>query len=565
MKFFGIDISLPVRSFLEDIIGNYKSLDKINEQICLSSGINNFFIHNSDIVEMSQMLDRCSMIMASDNRLEYGDFQTNTRLTLDIVNALKDNGIQPKIVVEPTCGKGNFILAVLELFVDVERIFGIEIQEKYTWQAKFNILDFFLKNPQRNKPKITIANTSIFDYDYNLIKEEIKEKELLIIGNPPWVTNSMLGTIESKNLPVKSNFKQKKGLDAITGKGNFDIAEFITLDLIRNFESYNGSLAFLVKNSVIKNIVYELPQLKLQIDDLKKQNIDCKKEFEVNVDASLFTCKLNNKTEYFCQEFDFYTSKLKCSFGWRDNKFLSDFSYLDSKENIDGVCQLQWRQGVKHDCAKIMEFICEGGVYKNKLGEEFVIEQDLVYSLLKSSNLKNVYADETNRHTIITQKFVGQDTSYIQKFPKTFEYLNNHINEFRNRKSSIYKGKCDFSIFGVGDYSFKPYKIAISGLYKTFHFCLVKPQEDKPVMLDDTCYFIGFDTLEDAEYIWNLLNSEVVSAFLKSISFKDAKRMITKEVLMRIDLRKVASVLGMNISVIDTIIMNNRKQITLFI
>ena len=27
-----------------------------------------------------------------------------------------------------------------------------------------------------------------------------------------------------------------------------------------------------------------------------------------------------------------------------------------------------------------------------------------------------------------------------------------------------------FSIFGIGDYSFKPYKVAISGLYKTFHF-----------------------------------------------------------------------------------------------
>ena len=108
------------------------------------------------------------------------------------------------------------------------------------------------------------------------------------------------------------------------------------------------------------------------------------------------------------------------------------------------------------------------------------------------------------------------------------------------RKSSIYRGKCNFSIFGIGDYSFKPYKIAISGLYKTFHFCLIKPQNGKPVMLDDTCYFIGFDTLEQAEYIWNLLNTDIVEKLLKSISFDDAKRMITKDILMRIDLKKVA-------------------------
>lgn len=162
---------------------------------------------------------------------------------------------------------------------------------------------------------------------------------------------------------------------------------------------------------------------------------------------------------------------------------------------------------------------------------------------------------------IVTQKYVGQNTSYIQKYPQTYEYLNRHIDLFRNRKSSIYKGKCDFSIFGIGDYSFKPYKIAISGLYKTFHFCLVKPQNGKPVMLDDTCYFIGFDNLEQAEFVWKLLNTDTVADFLRSISFKDSKRMITKEVLMRIDLRKVAKTNNERTDMFDNI--NNRKELQL--
>ena len=166
--------------------------------------------------------------------------------------------------------------------------------------------------------------------------------------------------------------------------------------------------------------------------------------------------------------------------------------------------------------------------------------------------------------TIVTQKFVGQDTSYIKQYPQTFGYLNNHIDLFRLRKSSIYRGKCDFSIFGIGDYSFKPYKIAISGLYKTFHFCLVKPQNGKPVMLDDTCYFIGFDTLEQAEYIWNLLNTDIVENLLKSIAFADAKRMITKDILMRIDLRKVAQIKGDKSYLFDNIETNQELQLNLF-
>jgi hypothetical protein len=108
------------------------------------------------------------------------------------------------------------------------------------------------------------------------------------------------------------------------------------------------------------------------------------------------------------------------------------------------------------------------------------------------------------------------------------------------RRSSIYKGKPDYSIFGIGDYSFKPFKIAISGLYKKYSFNLVVPQNGKPIMLDDTCYLLGFDRLDYAAYTFILLNSEKTKKLLKAITFPDAKRMFTKDVLMRIDLMKLA-------------------------
>ena len=80
-------------------------------------------------------------------------------------------------------------------------------------------------------------------------------------------------------------------------------------------------------------------------------------------------------------------------------------------------------------------------------------------------------------------------------------------------------------------------------------------------MLDDTCYFIGFDNLEQAEFVWKLLNTDTVADFLRSISFKDSKRMITKEVLMRIDLRKVAKTNNERTDMLDNI--NNRKELQL--
>ena len=561
MRLFDADISNSAFSFLKSNKRIMTTIEEANNFLQKECGVINFLANESELLQIVEELNSTYEYEACESNAEYGDFQTNRHLTNLITTKIHSEGISPKVVIEPTCGKGHFILAVLGTFDAVEKIYGIEIQKKYIWQTKFNILDFFLNNPDKKIPEIHIVHSSIFDFNYQSIKESIGERELLIIGNPPWVTNSTLGAMDSKNLPQKSNFKQHKGLDAMTGKGNFDIAEYITIDLLRTFGHYKGNMAFLVKNTVIKNIVYDIPRLKLPIANLKKQNIDAKKEFAVSVDAALFSCQLNQDTECYCQESDFYTSEIKCDFGWRNNKFMS---VMSADNDIDGTSPFEWRQGIKHDCSKVMELEYDGNSYCNKLGEHFSLEDNLVYPLLKSSDLKTTIANPTRKMTIITQKFVGQDTSYIKNYPQTFKYLNSHIALFQRRKSSIYREKCDFSIFGIGDYSFKPYKIAISGLYKTFHFCLVKPQNGKPVMLDDTCYFIGFDTLEQAEYIWNLLNTDIVENLLKSISFADAKRMITKDILMRIDLKKVAKIKGDKSCLFANIEMNQELQLSLF-
>ena len=188
-----------------------------------------------------------------------------------------------------------------------------------------------------------------------------------------------------------------------------------------------------------------------------------------------------------------------------------------------------------------MELDKKNGHYTNGLEEQFNIEEGLVFGFLKSSDLKNSIINQTRKYTIVTQRKVGQETTYIKtNFPKTYQYLVDHKDYFESRKSSIYNNKPSFSIFGIGDYSFKPFKVAISGLYKTYHFTLVMPQNNKPVMLDDTCYFIGFDIIEYAVYTLLLLNSDNTKKLLQSITFPDAKRTFTKDLLMRIDLLALA-------------------------
>lgn len=538
MRIFGANISQQASDFLNDSLENIISFEKANQTIYGAFGILNFFDNDEELTLLKETLSISNYIVEEPDRAEYGDFQTNHDLANKVVLLMAYKRISPEVIIEPTCGKGNFIVASLCNFNNIKKIYGVEIYKPYVWEAKFSIIDFFLSNPTQNKPDISIAHCNVFDYNFKAIALSHSTNDILVIGNPPWVTNSKLGSLNSNNLPKKSNFKNHGGLDAMTGKGNFDIAEFITLSMIKTFHHLKGNLVLLVKNSVIKNIVFDQNKNKYKIGSVEKYRIDSKKEFDVSVEAALFFCSFNSIPAFDCNEFDFYNSNIyKLKFGWLNDKFVSNIAnYIHTKE-IDGRCPLVWRQGLKHDCSTIMELDKINGLYINGLNEEVKLEDGLVYGILKSSDLKKTVLNKTRKFTIVTQKKVGQETGYIKtEYPKTYQYLLQHKTIFEARKSSIYKNKPLFSIFGIGEYSFKKYKVAISGLYKTFRFTLILPQNSKPIMLDDTCYLLGFDRIEFAVYTLILLNSEKTVHFLQSITFPDSKRTFTKEVLMRIDL-----------------------------
>lgn len=542
MQVFEANITHQVSDYLNNNLKNVVSVEKANQKMYEAFGFIHFFDNEEDLQILKETVSISQNIVSEPDRAEYGDFQTNIELANKVAFHLTTKNISPEIVIEPTCGKGNFIIASLKQFSEIKKVFGIEIYKPYVWESKFSIIDFYLNNPTENKPEISIIHSSVFDFDFKTISKENSTKEILIIGNPPWVTNSKLGSLNSSNLPKKTNFKNHNGLDAMTGKGNFDIAEYITLMMIETFQHQKGNIALLVKNAVIKNIVFDQNNNKHKIAEIEKYSIDSKKEFNVSVEASLFYCKLNSNPTFCCAEFDFYNnSNAKLNFGWLADKFVSNLDTYSNAGQIDGKCPFEWRQGIKHDCSSIMELDRVNGHFVNGMKEEIKLENELVYGILKSSDLKNTVIKETRKYTIVTQKKVGQETNYIKyDYPKTYKYLSEHQDIFNSRKSSIYNNKPPFSIFGVGDYSFKPYKVAISGLYKTFHFTLVLPQNEKPVMLDDTCYMLGFDKLEFAVYSLILLNSETTMQFLQSITFPDAKRTFTKDVLMRIDLWELA-------------------------
>ncbi|MDR2718647.1 MAG: hypothetical protein LBB89_11370 [Treponema sp.] len=462
---------------------------------------------------------------------EFGDFQTPFELSNIMMDILKEINIKPNIIIEPTCGLGAILMDAYNNF-NPQKAIGIEINSKYC-----NIL--FEKLKTNNN--ISIINNDIFISLKNIENEVNQNDTCLFIGNPPWVTNSELGSLNSQNIPVKTNLKNLRGIDAVTGKSNFDIAEYIILKLIEAFRPHKAIYAFLCKTSVARNILKYCWNQEIYYKESYIFPIDAKKYFNASVDACYFIVDASEKNiKKDCKVYESVEKRIyKYDIGIYNNVMVCNTNNFNT-HNYLGKSDYNWRNGIKHDCSKVMEFDIIGSKIINGYGENVEIEEELVYPLLKSSDIANGKI-EIRKKILITQRYIGEKTDYIKnKYPKTWQYLNDHIYDFEKRKSSIYKNKPVFSIFSIGNYSFYPFKIAISSLYKKINFKMLYPIMEKPVMVDDTCNFLSCNTESEADILYSLLTSHDVELFLNSLIFWDSKRPITTQILNSIDLGKVA-------------------------
>ena len=468
-------------------------------------------------------------------KIEFGDYQTPEDFSDIICQFLANEGINPQVIIEPTCGIGNFIRSSLKYF-SAEDIIGIDINSIYCSDCSHNFPN----------PPVRIFNADIFNFNFSHIEQD---RNILILGNPPWATNSKLSSIDSLNLPEKSNFKKFKGFDAITGASNFDICEYIILKLIDSFKSQNFALAMLCKTSVARNVFLELSTKQIPISKFNIYEFDAKKVFGINAAACLLFITSSTLNDYVPSSFDVFNLD-------NPDKKTATISYYNGKLNIskksdvndfDGICQFTWRQGIKHDCSKVMELKKTDSLYINGYGKEVNIENQYIFPLIKSSMFKHPVISKFSRFVIVPQRKIGEDTTILQKdAPKLWNYLKSYEADFEKRKSSIYLNSPRFSIFGIGDYSFSSFKVGVSGFYKRPIFSLLTQEKDQPIMVDDTSYFICFESYDDAYVAMLYLNSESVQNFLTSIAFLDSKRPYTKKVLSRIDFKKVVHVVTFN-------------------
>ena len=471
---------------------------------------------------------------------EYGDFQTPPELASQVCKLLADRGTNPASVLEPTCGIGNFLLAAIEQFPHLSAGLGIDVNDAYVAATKAKLAG------RSDAATVKVIHESFFEVDWPTTLGDLAEP-ILVVGNPPWVTNSALGALGSSNLPDKSNFQNRTGLEAMTGKSNFDISEWMLMKLLDMLSGRRATLGMLCKTAVARKVLVHAWENDVTLSDAEIHPIDAMASFGAAVDACLLVCSLspashNRDCRVYRQLGD---DNLVATIGYHDDQLVADVAAYERWKHLGGEEIYKWRSGVKHDCSKVMELWQAGNQLRNGFDEVVDLEDDYIFPMLKSSEITNGHSKEPTRWMLVTQRAVGADTSVISVLaPKTWEYLKRHGEFLDRRASSIYRNRARFSVFGVGDYTFAPWKVCISGFYKKLQFATVGPYQGKPVVLDDTSYFVSCQSEQEADFIAELLNSRPAREFYSAFVFWDAKRPITIDMLRRLDLSAVARELG---------------------
>jgi hypothetical protein len=332
------------------------------------------------------------------------------------------------------------------------------------------------------------------------------------------------------------------GVAAMTGMSNFDIAEHVCVSLMHAARGRPCDMAVLVKTSVARRILTTAEREQWPVSHARMVSIPTRSWFGVDVPACLLIMRCAPApigrpwTIHVFASFDDRQGRVM---GYRHGLLVGDMDAYDAHAALMGTSPITWRSGIKHDAAAIMELQETSQGFRNGLGEVVDIEASHRYPLLKGTHvLRN--RPWSGQWMLVPHERTGASTSEMAfSAPQAWSYVQSHAPAFAARKSRIYTKGDPYAIFGVGPYTFAPWKVAIAGFAKSPVFMVHGPVHGKPVVYDDTVAFIGCDNEDHAQDIRRRLHAPSMQALIRSMVCTDQKRPMTTSLLNRWDWSRV--------------------------
>lgn len=347
-----------------------------------------------------------------------------------------DENIYDKKIIDNACGDGQILCEVVRRYIrDARRqgitdeclceslqknIFGIEIDERYNSDCKFNL-------------NCVLEEYNLGSIEWNILHADALKVSFLInfqyvVGNPPYIKYSDLVTIEREY--VRKYYETCK-------KGKFDYC-YAFIEQGIKLLTPNGKMAYLIPNSIFKNVFAEdlrklmLPYVE-RIIDFKSKKIFEKAMTSSTIvslvhsnDLKEFTyidnvkkisnkiCKKELKNKWMFRETNFIL---------REKKRFGDYF----KASISIATQL-------NEAFIISDFTeCEE-YYKVETGR---LERSIVRKAVSPRNMR--YGKE--EIIIFPYRYEAEklfkytENEFLKKFPDTVIYLNQYKDKLLKRDS----------------------------------------------------------------------------------------------------------------------------------
>lgn len=202
-----------------------------------------------------------------------------------------------------------------------------------------------------------------------------------------------------------------------------------------------------------------------------------------------------------------------------------------------GLNQIYWIEILDKtsDGLLIRNPILPGQKKKVEVVEE-IVEEELVYPLIRGRDVKKWFVEDNYRYIIVPHESTGKSLSEDKiktKYPKSYSYFFKFKKDLEKR--SIHKlwgkNKPFYSVYDIGNYTYSPYKIVwkeISGKISgkaDFLTCVLEPPSDphlgnKIIIPDHKLMLVPIDSKDKAHYVSGVLNSNIVSLMISTIAIE---------------------------------------------
>lgn len=535
--------------------------------------------------------DLYEVILSRPLRHDLGEYFTPHWLAQATIEMSGYQGEANNILFDPGCGSGSFLLAVAgmkrqaagqatpALLDDVlHNVIGCDINPLSVLTARLNLLWWLAEH--FGEP-LSDFDLPVFHYDTvfatplgnsspDALHKHLPEGCNYLVGNPPWINwNALPPTyrqkLEREILPHYVLF-DFQGQEAQLGHSNDDYLVTFTFVTIDRYLRAGGLCSFIVKQPLLTNVsgrtfrhfairrLCKTTPLRVhKVADLRQVN-----PFGIANETAIVVLKKGERTVYPVPYEIWLKNHHQIEIETRQAQPASESDAtspwviltpeLEQTRFMEGRCPYEIRHGLKHDVADVLIVqIVEQSDSKlviapaGRPAEKYEIEPHALFPFVQPRHLA-AWRVKGYTYAIIPQRKAGENNEreVRQTLPLTYAYLKRFESAFAARRSRIFSGTPFYGLFGLGDYTWAPYKICWCGLGFRPEFAVAGPVADalvgtKPLVPDGTVYFIPTSDQLEAHFLCAILNAEIVHTFLSTRSSK-SKRGLPKKLMQQLRL-----------------------------